>query len=90
MRQFNLRYSGEPRTVLEMVQDMPALLRQLFFTLMSNPSILIRNVFLLRFGLILVSGVVYSLVPFDIVPEAVFGVLGYVCTFAYIMIASPA
>jgi uncharacterized membrane protein YkvA (DUF1232 family) len=61
-----------------MVQDMPALLRQLYFTFVSNPALLLRNVFLLRFGLIIVSGLLYSLAPFDIIPEAVFGVMGYV------------
>ncbi|KAL8581616.1 hypothetical protein ACOMHN_049173 [Nucella lapillus] len=74
---YNLRFSQELRTVMESLRDVPALLRHAWsddgftlrtpFTFCPLQSVVVTLLFLL-----------YLISPFDLVPEAVFGVFGLV------------
>lgn len=76
--QYNSRHSDQPRSLFQMIRDAPYLLRR-FWHEVSDLHNLRRNMLwlkLLRVVVVLASIVVYVLSPFDLVPEAVFGVLG--------------
>ena len=89
--EFNRRFSGQPRSVrgvafcgradalqvLEHIRDVPALLRRLWMEVrQGNVATLLGGSVLLHTLLTLLMAVVYTLMPFDIVPEAVFGIIG--------------
>jgi len=74
VRDYNRRYSGEPRSVVEHICDLPVLLRHLGSFIWSGEGI--SWLFRLRIFILGAMAGVYLLSPFDIVPEAVFGVIG--------------
>jgi len=74
VRDYNRRYSGEPRSVVEHIRDLPVLLRHLGSFIWSGEGI--SWLFRLRIFILGAMAGVYLLSPFDIVPEAVFGVIG--------------
>ena len=56
--------------------DVPALLSQLWGDITSGNVDVIGRIFRLRIGLLFGCALLYALSPFDLIPEAVFGVLG--------------
>ena len=73
---YNRRYSGEPRSVVEQVRDLPMLLRHLVVYLFSGEGL--HLAFQLRVGVLAVVWLVYLLSPLDLLPEAVFGLIGLI------------
>lgn len=74
IEQFNRRFSGVPRTLSEYMADLPSLARALGQELTSLRLFYIISRARIVFALIVAA--IYLLSPFDIVPEAIFGVLG--------------
>lgn len=74
VRDYNRRFSGEPRSLVEHLRDLPVLLRHLGAFIWSGEGI--SWLFRLRIFILGAMAVIYLLSPFDIVPEAVFGVIG--------------
>lgn len=72
---YNKLFSSEPRTFRDVVLDTPTLLRHLWRQLTSGGL----GVVILNFYVILpmIMLVIYVLLPLDIIPEAVFGILGF-------------
>lgn len=81
---YNRRYSGEPRPWLDYIRDLPTLLRHVsneFFTLGGLMYMLrIRIVFCF------IAAIMYLVSPLDIIPEAVFGLLGLLDDFLVILV----
>jgi len=71
---YNRRYSGEPRSVVEQVRDLPMLLRHLVAYLFTGEGL--HLAFQLRVYVLAAFCLVYLLSPLDLLPEAVFGLLG--------------
>jgi RING finger protein 170 len=71
---YNRRYSGEPRTLLEMIRDLPVLLRHLVHYLFSGDGL--HLAFQLRVAILAAVWLLYLLSPLDLIPEAVFGLVG--------------
>ena len=65
---------GEARSLLEHLRDLPVLLRHLVSFIWSGEGI--TWLFRLRIFILGAMAGVYLLSPFDIVPEAVFGLIG--------------
>jgi RING finger protein 170 len=62
---------------MEHITDVPELLRRIFMQLFSGRDGL-RLVFAIRIACLFLGLIMYVLSPFDIIPEAAFGLLGYV------------
>ncbi|UYV67481.1 RNF170 [Cordylochernes scorpioides] len=71
---YNRRFSGEPRPWLDYVWDLPTLLRHLGSEFFSVGGLM--YMFRLRIVLCFVAAVMYLISPLDMIPEAVFGLLG--------------
>jgi len=71
---YNRRYSGEPRSVMEMIRDLPVLLRHLVHYLFSGEGL--HLAFQLRVAILVAIWLLYLLSPLDLIPEAVFGLVG--------------
>ena len=65
---------GEPRSLAEHIADLPMLTRHLWRYFWNGDGI--RILFRLRILLFLGMGVFYLLLPFDLLPEVVFGIFG--------------
>jgi len=63
---FNRRYSGEPRSFTEQLNDLPMVLRHLWAYIWSGEGM--NNVFRIRFYFMLAVTVVYLIVPVDLLP----------------------
>jgi uncharacterized membrane protein YkvA (DUF1232 family) len=74
IRSYNRCFSGEPRSLAEHIADLPMLTRHLWRYFWNGDGIRIR--FRLRILLFLGMGVFYLLLPFDLLPEVVFGIFG--------------
>jgi len=75
LREYNRRFSGEPRPIWDYILDFPVIVRHMirnFFTV-SGLVVMLR----LRIVLYLLLVLIYIISPFDIIPEAVTGLLGY-------------
>jgi len=71
---YNRRYSGEPRSFVEQVRDLPMLMRHLIAYMFSGEGL--HLAFQLRVGVLVMVWLLYLLSPLDLLPEAVFGVVG--------------
>ena len=75
---YNLRYSSHPRSFRDSFADTPTYLRRFVTEMSTSPwgaaSVLLRTHFLLT----LLGSVAYVVSPFDFLPEAMFGLLGFV------------
>lgn len=71
---YNRRYSGEPRSMVEMIRDLPVLLRHLVHYLFSGEGL--HLAFQLRVAVLVAVWLLYLLSPLDLIPEAVFGLVG--------------
>ncbi|XP_022658952.1 E3 ubiquitin-protein ligase RNF170-like isoform X1 [Varroa jacobsoni] len=74
INQYNRRHSGEPRPWIEHVRDLPLLLRHVFNEFFSLGGLM--YMFRLRIFLCFLAALVYLISPLDMIPEAVFGLLG--------------
>jgi len=74
IKDYNSRFSNEPRTVMQMIRDAPTLLRRLWRDCTTGGILmLLRH---LRLVLLFVFLIFYLLSPFDFIPESAYGVLG--------------
>lgn len=73
---YNRRFSGEPRTLFEYIQDFPVLFRHLIRELFSVNGLV--AMFRLRIFLYLSLALLYIVSPLDLIPEAVTGVIGFI------------
>ena len=82
LRSYNMRFSEE-RTFADCVMDAPFLVRRFVAEIMTGDiRTLARNYRLL---LMILSGFVYVLSPFDLIPEFVFGVFGLLDDFVIVI-----
>lgn len=75
VRDYNERFSGAPRSLMSRLRDVPMLLRWLWGDIRAR-RLLFASVFVLRIVLLVLGGLVYLLLPVDLLPEAVFGLFG--------------
>ena len=74
LRSYNMRFSEE-RTFADCVLDAPFLVKRFLREISTTDiTVLVRNYRLL---LMMFTGIVYFLSPFDLIPEIVFGFIGY-------------
>ena len=71
---YNRRFSGLPRPWMDYVYDLPVLLRHLASELFTFGGL--AFVFRLRVFCLILGVLLYILMPFDIIPEGVVGILG--------------
>ena len=71
---YNRRFSGEPRSVMEHLLDLPVLLRHLWTYFWSGEGL--HFAFQLRIVVLAIMWLIYFLSPLDLLPEAVFGIIG--------------
>lgn len=81
---YNRRFSGEPRTVMEYLQDMPTLLRHAFTEFFSVGGLI--WMFRLRIIVCFLAAFLYFISPLDIIPEAAFGILGFLDDFFILLL----
>lgn len=72
---YNRRYSGAPRSLLDSLRDVPTLVR-LAVTDVRTGALLITSGVGLHVCLAVLGAALYLLSPLDVIPEAAFGVLG--------------
>ncbi|KAM4709738.1 E3 ubiquitin-protein ligase RNF170 isoform 1-T1 [Discoglossus pictus] len=76
---YNRRFSGQPRTLMERIMDLPTLLRHAFREMFSVGGLF--WMFRIRIVLCLLGALFYLVSPLDIIPEALFGILGFLDDF---------
>ncbi|KAF7688502.1 E3 ubiquitin-protein ligase RNF170 [Silurus meridionalis] len=72
---YNRRFSGQPRSLLDRLRDVPTLLRHAFREMFSVGGLF--WMFRIRILLCLVGALTYLASPLDFIPEALFGLLGF-------------
>ncbi|XP_040273329.1 E3 ubiquitin-protein ligase RNF170 [Bufo bufo] len=72
---YNRRFSGQPRSLVDRIMDLPTLLRHAFREMFSVGGLF--RMFRIRIVLCLLGALFYLVSPLDIIPEAVFGILGF-------------
>ncbi|XP_040218176.1 E3 ubiquitin-protein ligase RNF170 [Rana temporaria] len=76
---YNRRFSGQPRSLMERIMDLPTLLRHAFREMFSVGGLF--WMFRIRIVVCLIGALFYLVSPLDIIPEAVFGILGFMDDF---------
>ncbi|XP_058905127.1 E3 ubiquitin-protein ligase RNF170 isoform X1 [Kogia breviceps] len=76
---YNRRFSGQPRSIMERIMDLPTLLRHAFREVFSVGGLF--WMFRIRIILCLMGAFFYLISPLDFVPEALFGILGFLDDF---------
>ncbi|XP_068090372.1 E3 ubiquitin-protein ligase RNF170-like [Hyperolius riggenbachi] len=76
---YNRRFSGQPRSLMERIMDLPTLLRHAFREMFSVGGLF--WMFRIRIILCLLGAFFYLVSPLDIIPEALFGILGFMDDF---------
>ncbi|XP_053552702.1 E3 ubiquitin-protein ligase RNF170-like [Bombina bombina] len=76
---YNRRFSGQPRSLMERLMDLPTLLRHAFREMFSVGGLF--WMFRIRIVLCLLGALFYLVSPLDIIPEALFGILGFLDDF---------
>ncbi|XP_054764588.2 E3 ubiquitin-protein ligase RNF170-like [Lytechinus pictus] len=74
IRDYNRRFSGEPRPFMDYIYDLPTLLRHAAHDFFSYHGVV--WMFRLRIIFCFAAALLYLISPLDIIPEAIFGVLG--------------
>jgi len=72
---YNQRYSGEPRSWLQVLQDAPTLLTHLVTSFFSGED-QFTIMFQLRIFVLVLFYLLYLLSPLDLIPEIAFGIVG--------------
>lgn len=75
INQYNRRFSGEPRPYMDYIRDLPTISRHLWNEFFSVGGLV--YMFRIRIVLCLLAGFIYLISPLDVIPEAVFGLLGF-------------
>ncbi|MEQ2229651.1 hypothetical protein ILYODFUR_020959 [Ilyodon furcidens] len=81
---YNRRFSGQPRSLLDRLRDVPTLLRHAFREMFSVGGLF--WMFRIRILLCLIGAITYLASPLDILPEALFGLLGFMDDFFVILL----
>ncbi|XP_029300091.1 E3 ubiquitin-protein ligase RNF170 [Cottoperca gobio] len=81
---YNRRFSGQPRSYMDRLRDVPTLLRHAFREMFSVGGLF--WMFRIRIILCLVGAITYLASPLDIIPEALFGLLGFMDDFFVILL----
>lgn len=81
---YNRRFSGQPRSYMDRLRDVPTLLRHAFREMFSVGGLF--WMFRIRILLCLVGALTYLASPLDILPEALFGLLGFMDDFFVILL----
>lgn len=81
---YNRRFSGQPRSIMERIMDLPTLLRHAFREMFSVGGLF--WMFRIRILLCLLGAFFYLISPLDFVPEALFGILGFLDDFFVIFL----
>nr|XP_039261518.1 E3 ubiquitin-protein ligase RNF170-like [Styela clava] len=71
---YNRRFSGQPRPILDYIRDIPALMRHLWSEFFSMGGLVFM--FRVRIVLCAIAILLYLISPLDFLPEAVFGIIG--------------
>ena len=77
---YNRRFSGAPRPWIDYIYDIPTLIRQMWSD--TGLDLLMRCRIYAYFGL----AIVYVVIPMDILPESVFGIVGMIDDIVVIVI----
>ncbi|MBN3290202.1 RN170 ligase, partial [Polypterus senegalus] len=72
---YNRRFSGQPRSLVDRLRDVPTLLRHAFREMFSMGGLF--WMFRIRILLCLFGALIYLISPLDFLPEALFGILGF-------------
>ncbi|XP_015216609.2 E3 ubiquitin-protein ligase RNF170 isoform X1 [Lepisosteus oculatus] len=72
---YNRRFSGQPRSLMDRIRDVPTLLRHAFREMFSVGGLF--WMFRIRILLCLIGALTYLASPLDFIPEALFGILGF-------------
>lgn len=81
---YNRRFSGQPRSLMDRLRDVPTLLRHAFREMFSMGGLF--WMFRIRILLCLVGALTYLASPLDFLPEALFGLLGFMDDFFVILL----
>ncbi|XP_075247793.1 E3 ubiquitin-protein ligase RNF170-like [Convolutriloba macropyga] len=73
---YNRRFSGQPRSFIDILRDMPILIRHFVRNLFSVSGI--RLLFRFRSFVFITTCLLYIVLPLDLLPEALFGILGLI------------
>ncbi|CAL4076298.1 unnamed protein product, partial [Meganyctiphanes norvegica] len=74
IQQYNQMYSDIPRSWFEQLKDLPVILRHMWAELFTWRGMEMLSKF--RVIVIIIGAMVYTLIPFDIIPEAFLGIIG--------------
>ncbi|XP_076439961.1 E3 ubiquitin-protein ligase RNF170-like [Babylonia areolata] len=72
---YNRRFSGEPRPYMDYIRDLPTLLRHAWNEFFTVGGLIFM--FRVRVVICVIAAFVYFISPLDIIPEAAFGILGF-------------
>ncbi|KAM7165814.1 E3 ubiquitin-protein ligase RNF170 isoform 1-T1 [Macrochelys suwanniensis] len=81
---YNRRFSGQPRSIMERIMDLPTLLRHAFREMFTVGGLF--WMFRIRIFLCLLGALLYLASPLDFLPEALFGILGFLDDFFVIFL----
>lgn len=81
---YNRRFSGQPRSLVDRLRDVPTLLRHAFREMFSVGGLF--WMFRIRILLCLVGALTYLAAPLDLIPEGVVGLLGFMDDFFVILL----
>ncbi|XP_026099787.1 E3 ubiquitin-protein ligase RNF170 [Carassius auratus] len=81
---YNLRFSGQPRSLLDRLLDVPTLLRHAFREMFSVGGLF--WMFRIRILLCVLGALTYLASPLDFIPEGVVGLLGFMDDFFVILL----
>ncbi|KAL0963223.1 hypothetical protein UPYG_G00351350 [Umbra pygmaea] len=84
LNDYNRRFSGQPRSLMDRLHDVPTLLRHLFMEMFSVGGLF--WMFRIRILLCLIGAITYLASPLDFIPEALFGLLGFMDDFFVILL----
>uniref|UniRef100_A0A0N5ATN3 E3 ubiquitin-protein ligase RNF170 n=1 Tax=Syphacia muris TaxID=451379 RepID=A0A0N5ATN3_9BILA len=76
MNDYNYRFSGAPRPILDYIRDIPVMIPYMLRFLFSINGIM--TMFRIRVLFCLIGIFAYVIFPFDILPEAVYGIFGFI------------
>ena len=84
IQEYNRRFSGEPRSLMDYLHDLPTLLRHCLSDFFSIGGLLVM--FRVRVILCFIAAIIYFISPLDIIPEAAFGLLGFLDDFMIMLL----
>ncbi|XP_060558506.1 E3 ubiquitin-protein ligase RNF170-like [Ruditapes philippinarum] len=82
--QYNRRFSGEPRQWMDYIRDLPTLLRHAISEFFTVGGLVFM--FRIRIFVIFILAFLYFISPLDIIPEALFGIFGFLDDFFILLL----